>query len=296
MLHSHDHLGTCARILAIVAASALGLASCGGPTGPQQGTPEWYWQAAVDNFAIPDYGKTVEQLDEAAKAGGPLGDRALLWRTVLNGGLALGYDELSDAYSEGIEANEARTDEFTNFVSDYRRRTRVNAIEFSESLGKLAAMIDAQETLALDFPLPQGNGSVSPLLTSVREGNKVEAQATAMEDQTLTRGIYSLLAELNGGSEISAVMDEAAGAGLQVTKAEAQFAIARLLLDISIMFDREGINDPKVRSIVLEMAVKWGEPHYEHEAFAERVEEFKFDLENERRDMEGKRRMKKKED
>ena len=71
-----------------------------------------------------------------------------------------------------------------------------------------------------------------------------------------------------------------------------EFGIARILLDVSIMFNREGINDPRVRKFVLDMAEKWAEPHLENDELGKRLDDFKFDVENEHRDLAGKRRMK----
>lgn len=279
--------------MALVAV-ALTLSCSGGPSGPQQGTPEWYMQAAIDNHAVPDFAKTVEQLEEATKDTGELGAKALMWRAVLTAGLARGYDELQATFEEGMEANDARTADFQNLITDYKRRTRINAIEFSENLGKVQSLIEGQETVTFSFPLPPGNGSASPILESVRMGNQVPAQLTAMEDQTLTRGIYSVISDLTGGTEFSKLASDAQGAGIQATPDQFSFGVGRILLDISVMFDRDGINEPRVRTHILDLAEKWATPHFENESFADRVKEFQFDLENEKRDQAGKRRMLKK--
>ena len=91
------------------------------------------------------------------KADGEIGTKAMLWHSVVTAGLARGYAELGNAFAEGIEANEARAGAFQNFVNDYRRRTRINAIDFSEGVGKIQALITAQPTVNFDFPLPSGN-------------------------------------------------------------------------------------------------------------------------------------------
>lgn len=277
-----------------LAAVALTLSCSGGPSGPQQGTPEWYMEAAIDNYALSDFTKTVEQLDEATKATGELGARAVMWHAVLTAGLARGYDELQATFEEGMEANEARTSEFQNHITDYRRRTRVNAIEFTENVGKVQSLIEGQETVTFDFPLPPGNASASPILESVRMGNQVPAQLTAMVDQTLTSGIYSVTSDLTGGTEFAKLASDAQGAGIQATPDQISFGIGRILLDISVMFDRDGINEHRVREQMVQLAEKWATPYFENEIFADRVEEFQFDLENEKRDMAGKRRMLKK--
>lgn len=277
-------------VMASVVAAVLGLSCSSGPSGPVQGSPEWYMQAARDNFAIPDYAKTIEQLSEAMKAEGEIGTRAMLWHSITTAGLARGYAELGDAFLEGIEANEARAADFQNFVNDYRRRTRINAIEFSEGVGKIQALIQAQPSVSLDFPLPPGNDSVSPVLTSVRSGANVDSQIPGMEDQTLTRGIFSVFSDLTGGKSAEELGSAAETGAIEATSDEIAFGVSRILLDISIMFNREGINDPRVRVHVLDMAEKWAEPHLE-DGESEPVEEFKFDLENERRDIAGKRRI-----
>ena len=298
MQHTDKRSKKLALTLVVIATSCLfSLACTGGDAGPRQGTPEWFFAAAEDNFAIPDYQKTVDQLKDATKAEGEIGEKATLWRAVLTAGLARGYDDLTDAFVEGIEANEARVEEFQSPINEYRRRTRVNAIAFSESVGQIETIMGEQDSVPLVFPLPEGSGIPSPLLATIQDGNKIDAaQTLSMESQTLTRGIYSAISELVGGAEFSAISESAAAGNLQAPRDAMEFGIARILLDISVMFDREGINDPRVRKFVLDLAEKWAEPHLEAEEPDDRVEEFKFDVENEHRDIAGKRRMKKKDD
>ena len=283
----------CWTAVALAAVCLLGAACSGGETGPRQGTPEWFWEAANDNYAIPDYTKTVEQLKETMKAEGDLAAKAGLWRCVLTGGLALGYDQLADAFVKGTEANEGRTEDFQPSINEYRRRTRINAIQFAEGLGALEKLLEGQETVTLDVPLPEGDGTASTVLSTVEAGNKVDAELVAMEDTTLARGVFALLSTLSGGKEFPKLIEEAGAGGIQASSDEIGFGVARTLLDISVMFDREGLNDPKVRAHVLNMSQTWVEPHLENEEFAEAVEEFEFDMENERRDIDGKRRIKK---
>ena len=189
MPETHQHHNTTAWIAFLAAVCLLGAACSGGEVGPRQGTPEWYFQAAKDNYAMGDYTKTVEQLKDAMKAEGETGAMAAVWRFALTGGLAVGYDDLADAFVTGMEANDAMTDAFQPSINDYRRRTRINAIEFAEGVGPIKKMVDAGGMVSLDVPLPEGNGSMSPILGSIENGNKVvESQISAMEDQTLTRG------------------------------------------------------------------------------------------------------------
>ena len=277
--------------LIVALVGLLGLSCSGEPAGPRQGSPEWLVQAATDNLAIGDYAKTVEQLSEAAVEPGDAGTKATLWLAAMRAGLAYGYDELADAFAAGMEQNDDVIEAFQPLVSEYRRRTKVHAIDFAEDVGDLENLIGEQEMVMFDFPLPNGNASVSPILASVEGGNKVDTRRAAMESQTLTRGIFLAVAGLTG-KDVADLGSGAAGA-IEADAGRVRFGIARTLLDIAIMFDRENINEPKVRSFVVDLAEKWAEPHRENESLAELLEDFDFDLENERRDMSGKRKIKK---
>ena len=68
--------------LASVVALVLGVACSSAPSGPAQGSPEWYIQAASENFLIPDYAKTIELLSEAMKTEGEIGTKAMLWHSI----------------------------------------------------------------------------------------------------------------------------------------------------------------------------------------------------------------------
>ncbi|MCY4189155.1 MAG: hypothetical protein OXD30_11795 [Bryobacterales bacterium] len=277
----------------VALAGVLGLSCSSEPAGPRQGTPEWLVQAASDNLAAGDYAKTVEQLGEAAGGPGDMAAKATLWLAAMRAGLAYGYDELADAFAAGMEENEAAVEDFQPMVSEYRRRTKVHAIDFAEDVGDLENLIGEQPMVAFDFPLPPGNASISPILASVEGGNKVDARLAAMESQTLTRGIFLAVAGLTGEDVADLAAMAGSEGGIQADADRVRVGIARTLLDIAIMFDRENINEPKVRSFVVDLAEKWVAPHRENESFAAMIEDFDFDLENERRDMSGKRKVKK---
>ena len=291
MLKIHGRPAT--RVSPVVILAILGslLVSCSGePAGPKHGTPEWVYEAAGENYALGDYAKAAEQLEEASYGMGEVGPKAKVWLGALRAGLAYGYDELADAFAEGMDINDAMIEHFQPSVSEYRRRTKVYAIDFVEDLGDFTEAIGAEGAVTFGFPLPEGNATPSPVLASVEGGNRADTQIPAMESQTLTRGIFLAIAGLLGKEASDLTGDPE---GLQADSAVVHFGIARTVLDMALMFDRENINDPKIRRLLVDRAESLAEPQFENESLAEAVEDFKFDLVNERRDMEGKRRIKK---
>lgn len=296
-MQHQDHLHVYRSALA---ALCLALAACaGGESGPQQGTPEWYWAAAADNVAVGDYAKADEQIEAAAKAEGPLKDKAVLWRAALLAGLAAGYDELADAYVEGQESNEKQSTEFQPAINEYRRQTRQCAIDLAESMGAVRKAAGEGDTLTLEFPLPPGSAAESPILQTVRTGRVPRssgeaAESAALESQTLNRAVLHTAAALSGAEGDIDKLRAGLGAGsASVARADFETAMARRLLDTAMMFDREGLNEPKIRTFIFEMAQQWAEPHLESGDYEEWAKDFKFDVTNEQRDMEGKRRIKK---
>ncbi len=294
-MKNREHLHICL----IAAAVCLVLAACsGGESGPQQGSPEWYWDAAAGNIAIGDYAKADEQIEAATKAEGEIASKALLWRVALLAGLASGYDELADVYSEGQNANQKQASEFQGPINEYRRQTRQNAIDFAESMGAVRKAIGEQDAVTLEFPLPDGSGAESPILPTVRTGrvprsDGAEAETVTLEEQTLGRAVLLAAAALSGAGDDVEKLRAGLGAGsAAVARGDFETAIARYLLNTAMMFDREGLNEPKIRTFIFEMAQSWAEPYLENADYKDWAEDFKFDVTNEERDMEGKRRIK----
>ncbi len=296
--HLHIHR---IRIYRIAAACLPALVACsGGESGPQQGSPEWYWDAAAGNIAVGDYAKADEQIEAVAKSDGALADKAVLWRTALLAGLATGYDELADAYAEGQEANEKQAAEFQSAINEYRRQTRQSAIDLAESTGAVRKAIGEHDAVTLEFPLPDGSAAESPILPTVRTGRAPRsdgeaAESFTLESQTLTRAVLLAAAALSGAGDDIEKLRAGLGMGsASVVRADFETALARYLLNCTMMFDREGLNEPKIRMSIFEMAQKWAEPYLENADYKEWAENFEFDVTNEKRDMEGKRRIKKK--
>ena len=243
--------------------TGLTLASCSsGGSGPQAGSPAWYWQAAEETFASGDYEKAQQHLKEVADGDSEYKEQAALWRAAITGGLARGYMELGNALAEAMEEDEKLVGSFTVRVQDFRRNARRHAINFTESIGAVRKIAGQGPTVALRFPFPTGSANESPTLLSLREGEKVpESQIDAALDHTLKRGLLLQTAQM-------------AGAGDDVAKGQALFEsgeasvpqlvflqnLGKSLYEISALFGSEQLHEPKIQKVMLDSALQCLQP------------------------------------
>ena len=283
--------------IGLVPLLAFFVAGCGDAgsqeSGPAAGSPEWYWQAAEENLESGDFGKAIEHLDAVAAEDGPLKTKAVLYRTVLLTGLSRGDLALADAYRAGIDTVGARSDAWQNPMQQALRDGRRFSIELAESLGAVDKAMNS-DPVVLDFPMPRGGSQESVLLTSLQSGDEMAAsQLTMASDQTLRREMVMAIVELMGkADDAEAAKTAFETGGAKIPQAEARLAMAKMLLDVSVLYDRLRVNDPDIRKILLERSEKWIQPYLEAEdeklkATAARLQE---EIADERLDMEGKRR------
>ena len=268
----------------VAALAGLVSTSCSsGPSGPRAGTPEWFWQAAQETYAAGDFEKAQADLEEVAKSDNENKEQAALWRASLSAGLARGYMELGNALAQAMKEDPKLAEEFTVRVQDFRRDARRHAINFTESIGTLRKMAAAQATVKLQFPFPAGSANESPSLISLKDGQKVPpTQIDAAVEYTLKRGLLLQTAEM-------------AGAGDDVAKAQGQFqsgaaeipqlvflqALGKSLFEISALFGKEQLHDPKIQKVMLDSALQCLGPALEAEdaQLKQRAEEIKKEIE-----------------
>ena len=85
---------------------------------------------------------------------------------------------------------------------------------------------------------------------------------------------------------------------MTIANDDARFAVAKILLDISLVFSRKRVDDPKIRLALIERAEQWTKSYLESEdaELKKRAEAFAKEIEDERRDMRRRaRRLKKRE-
>jgi hypothetical protein len=266
--------------------AGLTLASCGpGSSGPQAGTPQWYWQSAQETYAAGDYEKAQANLEQVAKSDSENKDQAALWRATLSAGLARGYMELGNTLEEVVKHDSSLAGDFTVRIQDYRRDARRHAISFTESIGMLRKIAEAQPAIKLQFPFPAGSANEAPALVSLKKGEKVPPpQIDAAVGYTLKRGVLLQAAQM-------------AGARGDATKAQAQFqsgaaevpklvflqALGKSLYDVSALFSKDQLNEPKIQKVMLESALQCLGPALETEdaALKKQTEEIKKEIDKE---------------
>lgn len=283
------------RACSVLLATGLLGAACGGggETGPKLGTPEYSWQAAAEFAELGQFGKAIDPLDNLAAGDSELKNRAILWRAVLQDGLARANQELAEGYRLAMDGDKSLAGKFQNPIQQAYRDARRYSIDFVESLGELEKAIDAGAPL--DFPFPGGSAAKAPALAALERGQDVlDSQLSAILDATVRRGVILSATELAGKGEAESDARAAFEAGpIAINADETKLTVAKMLLDRSVVLDKLRLYQPDIRKIVVDRAEQWIKPYLEseNEALKKRAEQLQKEVEDERRELDGRRRL-----
>jgi hypothetical protein len=247
---------------------AFTLTSCSsGPSGPQAGTPEWYWQAANEAYTLGDIEKAQEHLAEVASSDSENMQQAVLWRAMLTAGLARGYMELGNTLAEAVEDDESLAGGFIVRIQDYRRSARRHAISFTESMGTLRKVAEQQPAVSLQFPFPSGTANEAPALISLRAGEKIPPQQIdAAVGYTLQRGLLFQAAEMAGADEdVAKAQGTFTSGSVEVPRLIFLQSLGKSLFDVSALFTNRQLNEPNIRKVMLDSALQCLQPSLESE-------------------------------
>lgn len=236
----------------------LAIASCTmAPRKPQKGTPEFYWQAAIETFEAGDYVKTAEHLDALLRREDEYTARAYPWALVLNAGLAAGYLELADAFEAGERANKTNPTPFRKSMNDYRTLANRTTLGFAERYQKYLSR-EAQDSVPLAYPLAAGNAARHPVLGRIAQG--ILATDTEIADaqrRTLERGILLAQARAAGaGGDVPRLRELFRPGHYDVPRASFLLAMANFLYDQSQLYIERKLNQPDRRRALLDMAAE----------------------------------------
>lgn len=258
--------------------------SGGGPSAPREGSPEWLWLAARENFEAGDYAKTDEHLDELADAESEWQKRAVAWRIVLLSGLSRSHRSLGDAYSKGAEKSPAKASSFQNGIQQNRRDARQQGIELAEALPKYLKILGNDGNVTLDFPFPAGSPNQSALAKRI-EGGEVtpDAQQAEATQQEVKRGVLLQTALFSGaGEDVGAARTKFGAGSVEVPRQVFMNALGRTMWVVSEVFDRTHLNQPDIEKIFVTHAMKSVEPALESddEELKKQAEELKEEVED----------------
>ena len=269
----------------ILLGSSLFFSACsgGGPSAPREGSPEWLWLAAQENFEAGDYAKTDEHLDKLAGTDSEWQKSAITWRIVLLSGLSRSHRALSDAYSKGAEEASGKAAGFQNGIQQNQRDGRQYGIELAEALPKYLKALGDGGNVTLDFPFPSGSPNESALVKRIEGGDVLPApqQAEATE-QEVKRGVLLQAALLSGsGEDVSAARTKFGSGPVEVPRQVFMNALGRSMWIVSEMFDRTHLNQPDIEKIFVGHATKLVEPALEsdNEDLKTQAEELKEEIE-----------------
>ncbi|HTS67097.1 MAG TPA: hypothetical protein VMH28_33965 [Candidatus Acidoferrales bacterium] len=242
------------RLLAPLFALGLLISCSSGPSGPEKGTPAFYWQAAKETFAAGDNMKTLEHLDNLLAPDNEYASKALPWSLMLTAGLATGYAELADRYDAGAKANKTDPTWFRRRVSEYRTQAKQLSLQFADRFAKIGQI--KGDTLPLAFGYPKGSATASPQLTRVASGIALpQADVDLAVSSTLQRDVLLSACRAAGAPD-----DTAKGESVlkdpdaKVARPVFMLAMAQTLYDLSQIYTPLKADDPDKMKIFCERA------------------------------------------
>jgi hypothetical protein len=224
--------------------SAFVLISCSGSSGPEPGTPAFYWAAARETFGTQDYVKTIDHLERVTATDNEYTARARPWLLVMTSGMARGYIDLADSFDAGARANKENPTEFRRRTNTYRGEADHLAVEFVEVFGKFQQGKD--DPVPIAYPLPTGSAAPVTQLSRVATGILLaRAEIEPAEKRSLNRAVLLQASAAAGAPDDVAKAQDLLKAGtLQVPRAAFVTMMSSTLFDESKIYGPRQIGNP----------------------------------------------------
>jgi hypothetical protein len=242
------------RLLGVIFALAVLVSCSSGPTGPEKGTPGFYWQAAKETFASGDNMKTLEHLDKLLTGENEYSAKALPWALVVSSGLATGYAELADHYEIGARMNKQDPAWFRRRVSEYRGMAKQLSLQFADRYAKFGQV--KGDTVGLAFGYPKGTATPSAQLSKVTNGIELpQADLDLAMTHTLQRDVLLAACRAAGAPDDSAKGESTLkDPEAKVARATFTLAMAQTLYSFSQVYLPAKADDPEKLRIFAERA------------------------------------------
>ena len=225
----------------------IGLTGCSSaPSGPQPGTPGFYWQAAKETFASKDYLKTADQLRQAVSGDSEFGKPAQVMRLVLSAGLAKGYADLATSYENAAKANIFKPMPLRKVSSDYLKLAETRALDFGETFPKFESG-SQDANVVLEFGYPGADVNDPRELKKILSGALPdEAGQAIVERKMLEKSVALAVCGAVGAAGDPAKAQAAFQAGrAQVPREVFLLAMANDLYDIAQLFGVKKLDLPQ---------------------------------------------------
>ena len=223
----------------------LALTSCG-PSGPAEGTPGFYWQAAKETFAARDHLKTADHLTRIAKTENEFSQRALPFRLIVTAGLAKTYMDLASDFDSGIKASKgASNTALFQGRAGYRTQAERWALEFGEAYLKFEKSTP-EPTVKLEFGYPATSMADLPEVARIKDGALLgDAVMATVERRTMEQAVASVTGAAVGASGDPAKAQALFQSGsAQVPRDVFVLALANCLYDQAQLFDASRLDKP----------------------------------------------------
>ena len=225
----------------------IGLTACStAPTGPQPGTPAFFWQAAKETFANKDYMKTADHLRQVVKSDSEFAKPARVMRLVLSVGLAKGYVDLATAYESGGKANTLKPMPLRKVASSYLKLAETRALDFGETFPAFkSGSPDPNVVLEFGYPGADVNDplEMKKILTGILPDEPVQA---IFERKMLEKSVALAVCQAVGAAKDPAKAQAAFQGGRAEVPREVFFlAMANDLYDLAQLFGSRKLDLPQ---------------------------------------------------
>jgi len=218
------------------------------------GSPQWFWVAAREQYAVGDLAKTQEHLEKLMEGESQYKAKASIWHLVLLAGMARGHRELADAYEDGAPGAKAQTAEFRRTVNDQRRTSKQYSIGLAQEITRFQKESTGAEKIALEFPFPSGSATEPATLLNIRKGSLPnDADRAVMHRQTIARGAVLQVAAVVG-EDVPKAQEMFKTLPVEVSRAVFLQGMADSMVAQAALFSRKKLQEPDKQKLLLELA------------------------------------------
>ncbi len=211
----------------------------------KMGTPEFFWSGAKETFAMKDYTKTADHLENLTKTDNQFTKRAYPWRLALLSGLTQGYYDLAEDLESGGNINRGSMTIFRKHINDARQQANRHALQFAEAFESFEK-IAKDEKYVIEMPFPGGSPTPSFQSTQIAKGVlKNPADVETAEKKALERAILLATCRMVGAPDDSAKAQQMFQAGsFEVPRATLMTALAGSLYDHGELYVPKKLDQP----------------------------------------------------